>query len=141
MKKKLWIMACTFFMCASIFAQTGPQTAEEWNDYGLYALDDGEYDYAIEFFTRAIRLDPNYYLAYHNRGVAYLHKRDHDRAIADLTQAIRLDPNFALSYTIRGYAYAEKRDFDRAIADLEAALRINPNNPEVRENLEAIRQQ
>jgi tetratricopeptide (TPR) repeat protein len=46
-------------------------------------------------YSQAIRLDPNYALAYFNRGYTYYYKGDYDRAIADYNQVIRLDPNLA----------------------------------------------
>ena len=40
---------------------------------------------AIADYAKAIRLDPNYALAYYSRGSAYL-----DKAIADYSEGIRL---------------------------------------------------
>jgi tetratricopeptide (TPR) repeat protein len=108
---------------------SGPQTAVEYNNRGLeYDENKGDYDRAIADYNQAIRLDPNYAVAYFNRGNAYFRKGDNDRAIADLTQAIKLDPNFALAYFNRGYVYNEKGDYDRAIADLTQAIKLDPND-------------
>jgi tetratricopeptide (TPR) repeat protein len=51
-----------------------------------------DYDSAIADFNEAIRLNPNFALAFKERGYAYYLKEDHDRAIADYSEAIRLDP-------------------------------------------------
>jgi hypothetical protein len=99
----------------------------------------GDYVTAIEEYTQAIRLDPNFVYAYAGRGFAYGYKGDYDRAIADCTQAIRLDPNLANAYNTRGFAYYGKKDYDRAIADYEAALRINSNHPYAGKGLENAR--
>ena len=46
-------------------------TAEEYNNRG-YAYDDqGKYDLAIAYYTRAIEIDPKFAAAYNNRGAAY----------------------------------------------------------------------
>jgi tetratricopeptide (TPR) repeat protein len=88
----------------------------------------GDYDRAIADYTEAIKLDPNDFLAYRNRGGVYHHiKGDFDRAIADYTQAIRLDPNDEYTFEVRGYAYAFKGEHDRAIADYTQAIKLNPN--------------
>jgi tetratricopeptide (TPR) repeat protein len=50
-------------------------------------------DRAIEDFTAALRIDPNYANAYNNRGNAYDDKGMYDRAIEDYTAALRIDPN------------------------------------------------
>jgi len=87
----------------------------------------GDYDRAIADLTQAIRLDPNYALAYGVRADAYYGKGDYDRAIADYTQAMRLDPNDVIAYFSRGIVYKEKGDYDRAIADFTQAIRLSPN--------------
>ena len=53
------------------------------------------YDQAIADYTQAIRLNPNYALAYYNRGNVYYRKGDYDRAIADYEAVLRINPNDA----------------------------------------------
>src|SRR3989338_7098103 len=86
-----------------------------------------EYDDAIEAYTSAIALDPNYAAAYNNRGVAYKNKGQNDRAIEDYNKAIALDPNYAAAYNNRGNAYANKGQYDRAIEDYNKAIALDPN--------------
>ena len=47
------------------------------------------YDKAVEDYTEAIRLNPNYVDVYENRGSAYTAAK----AINDYTEAIRIKPN------------------------------------------------
>jgi tetratricopeptide (TPR) repeat protein len=86
----------------------------------------GDYDRAIADFNEAIRLRPEYALAYNNRGNAWNYKGDHDRAIADYSEVIRFNPKYALAYNNRGAAWNYKGDHDRAIADYSEAIRLNP---------------
>ena len=53
----------------------------------------GEQDKAIENYTEAIRLDPDYVNAFIGRGVSWGEKGEYDKAIADYDEAIRLDPD------------------------------------------------
>jgi tetratricopeptide (TPR) repeat protein len=53
-----------------------------------------EFNKAVADYTEAIRLDPNYDVAYQNRGRSYFAKRDYDRAIADYDQALRINPRY-----------------------------------------------
>src|SRR3989338_1288964 len=69
--------------------------ANEWFDKGYQHSLNKEHDSAIEAYTKAIQLDPNYADAYNNRGLAYDNKRQYDRAIEDYNKAIALDPNHA----------------------------------------------
>ena len=82
---------------------------------------------AIEDFNKAIRINPNYAMAYNNRGNAYAKKGDFDRAIIDYTKAIQLNPDSADAYYNRGNAYYNKGDFNRAIADYTKTIQLNPD--------------
>jgi len=47
------------------------QRAIHYNELGLKAMEDGDYYAAIEYFSMAIAADPNFAIAYYNRGNAY----------------------------------------------------------------------
>ncbi len=81
---------------------------------------------AIEHFTKAIQLDPDYAESYNNRGVAYDFGGDYDAAIEDYTQAIKLNPRLAEAYNNRGNTYKNKGDYDAAIEDYTQAIKLNP---------------
>ena len=100
---------------------------------GTAAFNRSDWDRAIAEFTRVIRIDPRYAMAYNNRGAAYNGKSDWDRAIADFTEAIRLDPNYAAPYRHRAYAYMQKGNYTQARNDVNRALQINPNYQNARE--------
>jgi len=113
-----------------------PETHTEDNSNSLTARDyynkgkacnSQDYDCQIENYSQAIRLDPNYAVAYHKRGFAYDDKGEYDRAIADYNETIRLDPN-ASAYYNRGIAYSNKGDYDRSIADYNEAIHLDPNH-------------
>ncbi|MCH8196992.1 MAG: tetratricopeptide repeat protein [Proteobacteria bacterium] len=86
-----------------------------------------QYDRAIQDYTEAIRLKPDYARAFNNRGLSYGRKRQYDRAIRDFTEAIRLRPDYTSAYYKRGLAYGRKRQYDRAIQDYTEAIRLKPN--------------
>jgi tetratricopeptide (TPR) repeat protein len=88
----------------------------------------GDLDRAMADYNQAIRLDPQYSLAWRNRAKNFLNKGDYERAIADSTQAIRLKPGYADALLDRGSAYFFDRDYDRAFTDFDQAVRINPQS-------------
>jgi tetratricopeptide (TPR) repeat protein len=89
------------------------------NSYG----DLQEYWAAVEDYTRATVLDPNYAEPYYCRGVLYWREiGNYYRAIQDLTRVIELDPTRAEAYFNRGLAYRLHGEPDKAIADLEQYL-------------------
>ena len=80
------------------------QTSEEYFDKGVEYGKNGDYQLAIDNFTRAIRIDPDYADAYYNRGNLYNALGNYEDAIADYTRAIRIDPDYANAYRNRGIA-------------------------------------
>ena len=94
---------------------------------GNFLLRLGQMDKAIEAYSHAIELNPDYAATYYNRGTAYNIKGDSDRAIEDFTKVIDLSPNYVDAHNNRGVAYGKKGDFDRAIADHNTAIKLNPD--------------
>jgi len=87
-----------------------------------------EYDMAIKEYSKAIRLDPNFVMAYVNRGRIYSRKNEFDLAIRDYTKAIKLNPTEALTYLERGKIYTGKREYDLAIKDYNETIRLEQTN-------------
>ncbi|MGH9846384.1 MAG: tetratricopeptide repeat protein [Blastocatellia bacterium] len=84
-------------------------------------------DGATRDHTQAIKLNPRFAVAWHDRGAARHAKGDLDGAIADYNRGIELAPNIAAYYAKRGLALllqgkeAEaRRDFDRCLRWTEA---------------------
>ena len=104
------------------------------NNRGIAYRDEGNYDLAIESFTKGIELNPDFAKAYTNRAVTYQCKGLFDRAIVDHTKALELKTDHPEAYINRGAAYGEQGDYDRAIADHTKAIELNPNHPEAYNN-------
>jgi len=141
MKNKIVFIALIFalvFGAVGVYGQSA--AAKDANNRGLEAYKQQNYDKAITEFTEAIRLYPDYALAYFNRAEAYCRKDNYDRGIADFTQAIKLDPDDEDFYSERGFAYIMKKDYDRAIADFYEALEIDPDCEDAIEGLEIARE-
>jgi DNA-binding winged helix-turn-helix (wHTH) protein/tetratricopeptide (TPR) repeat protein len=92
---------------------------------------------AIEYFERAIRLDPNYALAY--AGMAYAHsasgtldrarpREAFEKGRAAVNKALELDANLADVYAVRGELKFKEWDFAGAEKDLRRAIELEPNN-------------
>ena len=101
-------------LVGAIVVACGPaKDTAEWHADQAYELaEQGCYDEAIEEYTKAIELNPNYVEAYNNRACAYKKKGQYDLAIDECNKAIDLDPNLAGAYVNRAYAYNEKRQYE-----------------------------
>lgn len=103
-------------------ANTMGNDAVYYYNLGLNEYDKGNYTNAIEYFTKAIEIDPKFVDAYYNRGTCYttedvfFHHYDklpsqtyieagledeekaYQNAIRDFKKVLELDPNYALAY-------------------------------------------
>ena len=107
---------------------TPTPNASSYYDKGNDYIDEEKYQLAIDEFTTAILLNPNYTNAYNNRGFAYDGLGQHQRAIENYDKAIQLDPDYADTYYNRGAAYDELGQDQRAIQDYDKAIQLEPNN-------------
>ncbi|MFN0277185.1 MAG: winged helix-turn-helix domain-containing protein [Pyrinomonadaceae bacterium] len=91
---------------------------------------------AIEYFEQAIKLDPNYALAYARMAIAYqrLGMLNHDKPGAKnnediINKALELDPKLSEAYVARGQLHlAFEWDVPAAEKDFLRALELEPNN-------------
>ncbi|WAL60393.1 tetratricopeptide repeat protein [Thermocoleostomius sinensis] len=93
---------------------------------GLERAASGDYAGAIDQFTQAIELDPDFAPAYGSRGLVRAASGDMEGAILDYSRAIELDPNDAIAYGGRGVAHAETGEYEAALEDLSRSIELDP---------------
>ena len=132
-----------------------PNTAGTFLDRGIFFASICDYEIAIDYFTEALRLNPNMSPAYVLRGrslfasVSYITNVSdnfsnvkaiisqgqqisadqlliYEQAIEDFSHAIHIDPNNAHIYFERGRIYLFIGETDRAINNFNQAIRLNP---------------
>jgi len=117
-----------------------PDYGAAYNSIGLAYEDKGEYDRAIGYYQKALKIGikklgpehPNVAIQYNNIGSAYKHKGEYDRAIGCYQKALKIDlkklgpehPDTAIDYNNIGSAYRSKGEYDRAIGSFQKALKI-----------------
>jgi tetratricopeptide (TPR) repeat protein len=95
---------------------------------GYEYFQDGQYDDAIRYYTKSIKISPQNAVSYYDRGAAYFAEKEFDKAIGDFTVDIRLEPTNLDSFQYRGLAYGMKPDLSNAIADFTRAIELRPND-------------
>ena len=93
---------------------------------GRAYAEQGDDDLAIDDYTAAIELDPQFAQAYNGRGRAYDEQGDYEQAMEDYTAAIELDPQYAEAYNNRGLIYDPQGEYEQAIADFTVAIELEP---------------
>jgi len=87
----------------------------------------GNLDEALELYNKILLLDPNCYLAYGGRGIAYQKFGNNDQAFSDLNYAIKKVNNSPILFTQRALIHIEHQNFKLALNDLNHALKIDKN--------------
>ena len=100
-----------------------------------YCFEMTKYDCAIETYSKAILLNPDFTNAYIDRGITYSLNGDLDRAIEDLVKATELEPLNSGFYIMLGEAYDRRGDRPLAIENYRKALQQDPSNSRAVENL------
>jgi tetratricopeptide (TPR) repeat protein len=105
-----------------------PMTADSYFVLGKECAQKKDYDCSIDYYTRAIELNPRYVAAFINRGNAFDDKGDYDRAIKDYDSAIELSPDEADAFNNRGLAYYDKGEYSKAIKDFNRSIVLDQRN-------------
>jgi len=90
-------------------------------------LNEQDYDQAINYYDRAINLDPEFIDAYNNRGVAYLESNEPGLALESYNHAIQLKPDYYEAILNRSGAYIELGRTEPALRDLELLQSVFPD--------------
>jgi len=124
-KKVLATIIVSLIFCVNIYADetlTAQQKeAQEWVEKAE-SIDTPELK--IEYYTRAIELNPECVNVYVNRGLAYDMLGQHQKAIDDCTKTIQLNPKYLLAYLARSFVYNKLGEYQKAIDDLTKAIKL-----------------
>ncbi|HEV2989538.1 MAG TPA: tetratricopeptide repeat protein [Candidatus Angelobacter sp.] len=86
----------------------------------------GRYEEAIEHYTAAMAMDPNYSEYYNERGNIYLRMGQFEQARADYLRAIELSPPYYEVFTNLGQCYRNMENMSLAVEAYSRALDLQP---------------
>ncbi len=104
---------------------------------GNALLRKGRTSEAIDQFTEALRINPDYAEAHNNLGNALLVTGRTSAAIDQCKEALRIDPTYAHAHNNLGNALAQTGRASEAIDHYKQTLRMNPNSADAHSNLGA----
>jgi tetratricopeptide (TPR) repeat protein len=82
----------------------------------------------IEYFTKALELDPNLAAAYEKRGLLHYFQGKYDRVIQDYHRYLDLEPAKAEAYWMLGMGYLKSENYEPAIYNFSRAIAMEPDN-------------
>jgi len=106
-----------------------------WNNLGILSAREGDAAGAIEFFQRALQIDPAHLVALLNLGNAYRQQKEWTEAKKALQRAFEVAPDEPeVNYSL-GMVCAQLEESDRAEEYLKRAVSLRPVYPEALNNL------
>ena len=80
----------------------------------------------IEYFTKALEINPDWAAAYEKRGLLHYYQGNYDRVISDYHTYLDLAPAKAEAYRMLGMGYMKRGKYDSAIYHFSQAIKIDP---------------
>jgi tetratricopeptide (TPR) repeat protein len=110
------------FMCYIGVPAWGYDAAQFYN----LGLDSTMANTKINYFTRAVELNPGLSAAYEERGMLYYFQEHYTEMMHDFLKVTQLNPDNANGYTMLGVAYFKMMDYDSAVSSLTRSIELNP---------------
>ncbi|MBN2143192.1 MAG: hypothetical protein JW774_01075, partial [Candidatus Aureabacteria bacterium] len=117
------IIDIVFIACLTVSVQARGKTMLEWFEAGCMADNP---DKQIKYFNKALKLDPNFVLAYKNRAFAKEKKGNFVGAITDYSRILELKPGYSDIYLYRAIAREKIGNTTEAFSDYSKAIELNP---------------
>lgn len=101
---------------------------------------DGQYDSAIECYTRGMDADPYNPVLPTNRAACFFRLKKFGVAESDCNLAIALDAKYVKAYARRAAARAALKKHQEALEDYEMVLQLDPGSSEARTEIQKLQQ-
>jgi tetratricopeptide (TPR) repeat protein len=95
------------------------------NEYGNQLLRKGRLDEAVQAYSEAVDLNPEFVQAWNNLGLAYQAQRRFNRARRAYGEALDLAPNLAIVHYNLGTAYEALGNYQKMIRSYQRAIELD----------------
>lgn len=94
---------------------------------GNYLFEEKDTEKAIEYFSKAIEIFPNFRDAHRNLAMLYIRDNNHDKAEPHLTRAIELGSKEGLTFGLLAHCHSRKDRFQAALSAYRMAQMTMPD--------------
>jgi tetratricopeptide (TPR) repeat protein len=105
--------------------------AQDYYSKGVGEEGKENFQQAIEYYKKAVAIDPEFAFAWDNLGLNYRRLNDYDNAIAAYKKSLEIDPLGEMPLQNIAVAYTYKKDYPEAIKAYEKLAEVNKDNAEV----------
>lgn len=103
-------------------------SAEDYLQQGNNAYFEGRFTDALNYYLKAISLQPQHFGAYYSAGLAKAQLRDYDAALSYYEKSLALNPHYADTYYNIGSLYFYKNNYSVALQYYLKSVELNPND-------------
>jgi tetratricopeptide (TPR) repeat protein len=114
------------------------QKANLHKDQGNKFFTSGQYQEALDCYTKAILLDPIQPVFHSNASQCLIYLKQYQKAADAASKALDLDPNHVKSLVRRSAAFQALSQLQPALADLKRASELDPTNKNLMNNLSTL---
>ncbi len=111
-------------------SQNIPKEAQKAFNRGKQYREQKKLEAALKELDRAIKLFPDYFQAWTEKGKTEINLGQSQKALQDFAQALQLLPDYEPALSGAGYCHLTLGAYDRSIEMLEKAIQINPTHVE-----------
>ncbi len=148
-KKQSLIFGCILFIGGSLFLsystytrnkvwrsqqefwidiiKNAPKKARGYNNYAVAIAEEGQFEKAIPYFRKAIKMDPFYPDPWSNIAVCFSTINQVDMAINQLEKAIQINPYYPEFYNNLASFYLTKKNYPEVEKLIAYAIKLRPH--------------
>lgn len=115
------VITAVSFCCMAFRNAPGPLRYSEMADK---YVSEGKTELALEYYSKAVALEPQAPSHYTTRGFFLLKLKRYDAALEDLSTVIKLEPQNPANFLTRGLVYSDLKKQKDADADFATACKL-----------------
>ncbi len=143
MNRQYWATSLTllFFLVILSSCQSSPERerlAKDYYNIGNAYFDLEQYDKAVEYYDRALQLDPTINQAVFNMARTKIETGDFRRALKLLNRLLESDPENVMVLEMIAYTYYRMDSFPQAVDLYKRILVLNPYNKKALYNISIL---
>ena len=120
------LRSMTLFLLVLLLPAHPPAYGQDAKRYFNLGLESSRTRKKIEYFTKALELNPDLAVVYEKRGILFYFQEEYHRAIRDFQEYIKLAPAKGETYRMLGLAYLESQLYEAAINIFTGMIETEP---------------
>lgn len=123
---------------ANAKAYIDPEKGLEAKEKGNERFKAGDFPGAVEFYSDAIKRDPESPVYYANRAAAYTKLTCFNEAKADCDKSLALDPTYVKAWSRLAAIQCFMKEFHKAMESYQKGIDLDPENLDCKEGLQRV---